>query len=88
MEETLQKLYLPFYHLLDSSNHISLFTMTAVSADIPLIDINASDQATVARQLVEGAEKHGFIYIRNLGKDIPVGQINRTFEIVSYFTPK
>ncbi|CEJ80871.1 hypothetical protein VHEMI01030 [[Torrubiella] hemipterigena] len=71
----------PSYYLLDSSNHISLFTMTAVSADIPLIDINASDQATVARQLVEGAEKHGFIYIRNLGKDIPVGQINRTFEI-------
>lgn len=56
--------------------------MAAVSADIPLIDINAGDQATVAKQLVDGAEKHGFIYIRNCGKDIPVGQINRTFEIV------
>lgn len=55
----------------------------AVSADIPIIDVNAGDRATVAKQLVDAAEEHGFIYVKNLGQDIPVSSINGTFDIVS-----
>lgn len=54
----------------------------AVSADIPIIDVNAGDRATVAKQLVDAAEEHGFIYIKNLGEDIPVADIDETFNTV------
>ena len=61
----------------------------AVSADIPLIDINSADTATIGRQLVDAAEEHGFIYIRNLGKDINPGKIDEAFRLVctsTYYT--
>lgn len=54
----------------------------AISADIPIIDVNAGDRATVAKQLVDAAEEHGFIYIKNLGADIPVADIDETFNTV------
>ena len=61
----------------------------AVSAGIPIIDINSADTATIGRQLVDAAEEHGFIYIRNLGKDISPGQIDEAFHLVctsTYYT--
>lgn len=49
---------------------------------IPIIDINAADEATVGKQLVDAAEEHGFIYIRNLGRDIPAEQVDEAFALV------
>lgn len=59
--------------------------MTA-TAKIPIIDISAQDvnQEEIARQLVDAAEVHGFIYIRNRGIDIPASDIDGAFELVSF----
>lgn len=53
-------------------------------AKIPVIDISAEggDQAQVARDLVEAAVEHGFIYIKSTGKDIPVDAIVNAFNLV------
>lgn len=54
------------------------------AAEIPVIDISDdADQAQVARDLVEAAVEHGFIYIRNTGKDIPVDAVKGAFDLVS-----
>ena len=56
----------------------------AQAARIPVIDISSSDQdeAQVARDLVEAAIEHGFIYIRNTGKDIPLEAVDGAFALV------
>lgn len=54
----------------------------AGSALIPVIDL-AGDQDEVARKLVDAAEDHGFIYIKNLGKDIAPAAIDEAFSLVS-----
>lgn len=55
------------------------------TANIPIIDISApdADQKEVAKQLVDAAEEHGFIYIRNLGLDIQAKDIDGAFDLVS-----
>ncbi|KAK3684923.1 hypothetical protein B0T22DRAFT_464478 [Podospora appendiculata] len=53
-------------------------------AKIPIIDISADseqDQRQVAKELVEAAVEHGFIYIKNTGKDIPVEAVEAAFEL-------
>lgn len=53
-------------------------------AKIPVIDVAAAageDQAQVAKDLVEAAIEHGFIYIKNTGKDIPVDVIEDAFNL-------
>ncbi|KAH6845546.1 hypothetical protein B0I37DRAFT_355997 [Chaetomium sp. MPI-CAGE-AT-0009] len=50
-------------------------------ANIPVIDISGDDQTQVAKDLVEAAIEHGFVYIKNTGKDIPVEAIDGAFEI-------
>ncbi|KAJ4268291.1 hypothetical protein NW762_002354 [Fusarium torreyae] len=54
------------------------------TANIPIIDISAleADQKEVAQQLVDAAEEHGFIYIRNLGRNIPAADIDGAFDLV------
>ncbi|KAF7900014.1 hypothetical protein EAF00_004350 [Botryotinia globosa] len=53
---------------------------------IPVIDISGSvPQSEVAKQLVDAAATFGFVYIKNLGKDIPVVAIDRTFELSRKF---
>jgi isopenicillin N synthase-like dioxygenase len=51
------------------------------AAKIPVIDISGEDQEQVAKDLVEAAIEHGFIYIKNTGKDIPVDAIDNAFNI-------
>ena len=53
-------------------------------AKIPVIDISddSQDQAQVAKELVEAAIEHGFIYIKNTGKDIPVKDVDAAFQLV------
>lgn len=51
------------------------------SADIPIIDISG-DEVDVARQLVNAAEEHGFIYIKNLALNITPDAIDEAFQLV------
>jgi isopenicillin N synthase-like dioxygenase len=55
----------------------------ASAANIPVIDISAErlDQPQVAADLVEAAVEHGFIYIKNMGKDIPVDVVENAFNL-------
>jgi isopenicillin N synthase-like dioxygenase len=59
--------------------------MDQTTANIPLIDISApdADQKEIAKQLVDAAEEHGFIYIRNLGRDIQAKDVDGAFGLVS-----
>ncbi|KAI0119968.1 hypothetical protein GGR51DRAFT_495713 [Nemania sp. FL0031] len=55
----------------------------ANTTSIPIIDISDSqgDQARIAEELVDAAAKHGFVYIRNTGRDISVSQVGQAFSI-------
>lgn len=56
---------------------------------IPVIDINGEDsEQSIADQLVSAATIHGFVYIKNLGENIPIKDIDHTFELVLLNTPK
>ncbi len=49
---------------------------------IPVIDISGSlPQDEVAKQLVDAAATYGFVYIKSLGKDIPVEAIDSIFDL-------
>jgi isopenicillin N synthase-like dioxygenase len=55
----------------------------ATAAKIPVIDISDdANQLQVAKDLVEAAIEHGFIYIKNTGKDIPVDAVENAFNTV------
>ncbi|KAH6626270.1 hypothetical protein B0J18DRAFT_136387 [Chaetomium sp. MPI-SDFR-AT-0129] len=51
------------------------------AAKIPVIDLSGEDQAEVAKELVEAAIEHGFVYLKNTGQDIPVAAIDEAFEM-------
>jgi isopenicillin N synthase-like dioxygenase len=56
----------------------------AAIAKIPVIDISDdNDQTQVAKELVEAAIEHGFVYIKNTGKDIPADAIDAAFAMVT-----
>lgn len=55
----------------------------AKAAKIPVIDISGdADETRVAKELVEAAIEHGFVYIRSTGRDMPVDAIEDAFDIV------
>lgn len=56
----------------------------APKANIPIIDIAAEgvDRTAIARQLVDAAVEHGFIYIRNTGKYITLSDQDSAFDLV------
>lgn len=57
----------------------------APQANIPIIDISsaAGDEAKVARELVDAAVEHGFIYVKNTGDYIGLSDIDGAFGLVS-----
>lgn len=60
------------------------------AAKIPVIDISATGEAAqekVAKELVDAAIEHGFVYIRNKGADIPVDAVENAFNLVFFLTP-
>lgn len=59
--------------------------MMAASANIPVIDISKGEPEDVARQLVDAAEEHGFIYVKNSEQDISSAAINKAFKVVTLF---
>lgn len=48
---------------------------------IPVIDLSGPE-AEVAKQLTDAAETYGFVYVRSLGKDIPIEAIDNIFASV------
>jgi isopenicillin N synthase-like dioxygenase len=48
---------------------------------IPVIDLSGPE-AEVAKQLVDAASTYGFVYVKSLGKDIPVEDIDSIFALV------
>lgn len=61
------------------------YSNMASAAKIPVIDISATgeeEQAKVAKELVEAAIEHGFVYIRNKGADIPGDAVENAFNLV------
>ncbi len=51
------------------------------SGQIPVIDLS-EPESEVAKQLVDAAATFGFVYVRSLGKDIPVEDIDSIFALV------
>ena len=58
-------------------------TTNGHTGQIPVIDISGSQpESEVAEELVDAAATYGFVYVKNEGKDIPIKDIDRTFELV------
>lgn len=56
----------------------------ASAAKIPVIDISATgqeEQLKVAKELVDAAVEHGFVYIKNTGADIPAAAVENAFNL-------
>ncbi len=55
------------------------------SSPIPVIDIaGPKPETAIAAELVDAAVAHGFVFIKNQGKDIPVSVIDGIFDVVSF----
>jgi isopenicillin N synthase-like dioxygenase len=53
------------------------------TGQIPVIDLSGSlPEYELAKELVNAVATYGFVYIKNEGKDIPVGEIDRIFDLV------
>lgn len=51
---------------------------------IPVIDISGDlPEIEIARAIVDATATFGFVYVKNLGKDIPIEVIDHIFELVS-----
>jgi hypothetical protein len=77
------------YFWLPRSSHIRRVNGMSTIADlpnplqIPVVDISGPDsEESIADQLVNAATVHGFVYIKNLGKDILIEDIDRAFDLV------
>jgi len=71
------------------SSRVRLEMATSTAANlskplqIPVVDISGPEsQESIADQLVNAATVHGFVYIKNLGKEIRIEDIDRAFELV------
>ncbi|KAK8034996.1 2OG-Fe(II)oxygenase superfamily protein [Apiospora rasikravindrae] len=55
----------------------------AATPVIPIIDISAegTGELDVAKALVDAAAEHGFVYIKNTGKDVTAQQISNAFDL-------
>jgi len=61
-------------------------TQSDIVGHIPIIDVSGSlPEAETARQLVHAAASYGFVYVRSLGKDIPVEVIDNLFDLSKSF---
>lgn len=59
----------------------------ASAAKIPVIDISATspdEQLRVAKELVDAAVEHGFVYIKNTGVDISADAVDNAFTLVCH----
>jgi isopenicillin N synthase-like dioxygenase len=50
---------------------------------IPVIDISGElSRPEIAKALVDAVATNGFVFVKNLGQDIPVEVLDNTFELV------
>jgi isopenicillin N synthase-like dioxygenase len=50
---------------------------------IPIIDISdPGEEDRIASELVDAARTHGFVYIKNQGRGVPVEAIEEAFNLV------
>ena len=64
---------------------MAIVSIESSQIQIPVIDISRRDpgfELEIAEQLVEAATVHGFVYIKNLGDDIPIQEIEHAFDLV------
>lgn len=52
------------------------------TSDIPVIDISSSSPE-IAKEVLEAASTHGFLFIKNDGATIPPRDIDHMFDLVS-----
>jgi hypothetical protein len=70
------------------SQNLTLLPRTTMAAtnghtnQIPVINLSGPE-AEVAKQLVDAAATYGFVYVKSLGKDIPVEDIDSIFAMVT-----
>jgi hypothetical protein len=58
--------------------------VTSKEIQIPVVDISgAYSELQIAKELVNAATVHGFVYVKNQGKNIPVQDIEAAFGLVS-----
>ncbi|KAI9886333.1 MAG: hypothetical protein M1823_001841 [Watsoniomyces obsoletus] len=57
---------------------------TSDNFQIPVIELSA-DKSSVAQELVDAAEKYGFIFIRNRHEEIPIQEIENAFDLSRRF---
>ncbi|KAI9734470.1 MAG: hypothetical protein M1818_006859 [Claussenomyces sp. TS43310] len=61
-------------------------TMTTKQAiKLPVVDISSVDQESVAAELIDAAATQGFVYIKNLGRDIPSSVVDHAFDLSRKF---
>jgi hypothetical protein len=60
-----------------------MFSSTEQDVIIPIIDIS-NPSAEVAKQVLDAASTHGFLFIKNDAGIIPTKDIAGMFELVSY----
>jgi hypothetical protein len=50
---------------------------------IPVIDISGElPRSEIAKALVDAVATNGFVFVKNIGQDIPVEVLDNTFELV------
>ncbi|CZS94469.1 hypothetical protein WAI453_008067 [Rhynchosporium graminicola] len=65
---------------------LSLEPASGPMGQIPVIDISGSlPQSEIAKRLVDAATTYGFVYLKSLGKDIPVEVIDDIFALSKSF---
>lgn len=67
----------------DTVCYIVMTNKLSTDPRIPVIDISGGDsEVKIAEELVHAATLHGFVYIKNQGKDISVQDIDTAFGVV------
>lgn len=61
---------------------------TEQAIKLPILDISDSDETRVAAELIDAAKTQGFVYIKNLGVDIPSSVVDHAFDLVCTFELK
>ena len=74
---------LPPLHLRRVLFQATMAATNGHTGQIPVIDLSGP-AATVSKELVDAAATYGFVYIKSLGKDIPVEAIDSIFALVRH----
>jgi hypothetical protein len=68
-------------HLYSHYLRTNMAAKNGTTDQIPVIDLSGPDEI-LAKELVHAAATFGFVYVKSLGKDIPLESIDSTFALV------